>query len=94
MTLSPNPDVAEVARMLGDGRMAFGQASKQGLYVLWTDPRGVTHECSGNEVHRGVVLIWTLCDRDVPANASIVSDQGGDCPSCLAAKQAGENGNG
>jgi hypothetical protein len=72
------------ATMLGDGRMSFGDVGKQGLHVLWTDLCGITHECSGNEVHPGIVLIWTLCDRDVPANAAHVSEQAGDCEHCLA----------
>lgn len=35
--------------------------------IQWTDPRGVIHWCAGSDVHPGVRLIWTLCERDVPA---------------------------
>lgn len=31
---------------------------------------GKIHACDGGEVHKGIVLIWTLCDKDVPANGA------------------------
>jgi hypothetical protein len=35
---------------------------------------------SRSEVHRGITLIWTLCERDVPANAAYKCD--GDDVTC------------
>jgi hypothetical protein len=42
--------------------------------IFWRDKKGVVHACEGADVHRGVRLIWTLCKRDVPANASYTTD--------------------
>lgn len=39
-----------------------------GRPIRYTDKVGLVHICEGAEVHRGVTLIWTLCERDVPAN--------------------------
>lgn len=86
--MSAGTELKTAAVMLGDGRLSFGDARQRGLHVLWTDPRGVTHECSGNMVHPGIVLFWTLCERDVPADASHVAREGGDCPACIEADES------
>lgn len=51
--------------------------------ILWTDRAGVTHICEGAKLHPGVFLLWTDCQKDVPANAA---HTGGEheaiCPKC------------
>lgn len=45
---------------------------------------GLFHRCEGAEVQRGITLIWTLCQRDVPANMAFKSsDCVATCPKCL-----------
>lgn len=44
---------------------AFHQLN--GKDIRWTDPAGLTHFCAGADVHPGIRLIWTFCERDVPA---------------------------
>ena len=41
-----------------------------GKPIRWTDKSGVTHICEGSNVHPDGRLIWTLCERDVPANSA------------------------
>lgn len=36
--------------------------------IWWKDKQGFVHACEGGDVHRGVRLFWTKCQRDVPAN--------------------------
>ena len=38
--------------------------------IWWKDAQGFVHACEGADVHPGVRLFWTLCQRDVPANAA------------------------
>lgn len=40
--------------------------------IYWTDKDGQTHLCEGADVHPGVRLLWTLCERDVAANAAFL----------------------
>lgn len=42
----------------------------KGRQILWEDKQGFVHACEGADVHRNVRLLWTLCERDVPANAA------------------------
>lgn len=44
------------------------------------------HLCESKEVHPGILLVWTLCEKDVPANKSFRSDEVPTCPKCLEAK--------
>jgi hypothetical protein len=39
-----------------------------GKPIYWRDKQDFVHSCEGANVHPGVRLIWTLCERDVPAN--------------------------
>lgn len=41
-----------------------------GADVVWKDKQGFVHACDGDDVHPGIRLIWTLCERDVPADAA------------------------
>jgi phenylpropionate dioxygenase-like ring-hydroxylating dioxygenase large terminal subunit len=54
--------------------------------ILWTDAKGVTHCVEGTDVHPGVRLLWTKCERDVPAGKAFLPGDGQavDCPTCLA----------
>lgn len=54
--------------------------------IFWTDKSGVTHRCEGAEVHRGVRLLWTDCERDVPANTAYLpgDDDTVNCERCLS----------
>ena len=40
--------------------------------MFWTDKTGVTHKCEGADVHKGIRLLWTLCEIDVPANSAFL----------------------
>jgi hypothetical protein len=51
-----------------------------GKPIYWRDKQDLVHACEGSEVHGGVTLIWTLCERDVPANAAYKCD--GDDVTC------------
>jgi len=54
--------------------------------ILWTDADGVVHRCAGADVHPGVRLLWTGCNRDVPAgNAYLPGARDGvTCPTCIS----------
>jgi hypothetical protein len=54
---------------------------------MFYDNGSVVHACEGDTVHPGVVLIWTKCSRDVPANQAFRADKAPavTCPHCLAA---------
>lgn len=55
-----------------------------GKLVYWRDKQDFVHACEGSDVHPGVRLIWTLCERDVPANAAYKCD--GDDVTCATCK--------
>lgn len=56
-----------------------------GKPIYWRDKQDFVHACEGSDVHRGVRLIWTLCERDVPANAAYKCDGGTvTCATCKA----------
>ena len=38
-------------------------------YLYWNDG-AVVHSCEGSEVHPGIFLVWTECEKDVPAGKS------------------------
>jgi hypothetical protein len=44
--------------------------SIEGRPIFWTSKDGIVHSCEGAEVHSGVRLLWTLCERDVPGGAA------------------------
>lgn len=53
--------------------------------IYWRDRQDFVHACEGSDVHPGVRLLWTLCERDVPANSAYKCD--GDeitCATCRA----------
>lgn len=53
--------------------------------IFWRDSKDRVHACEGSDVHPGVRLIWTLCQRDVPANTGYLCDgEQVTCDVCLA----------
>ena len=44
---------------------------------------GILHACESSEVHRGILLVWTKCEIDVPADKSFKSDEKPNCPTCV-----------
>lgn len=54
--------------------------------IFWRDKRQVVHACEGSDVHRGVRLIWTRCERDVPAHSAYKCD--GEEVTCLGCRLA------
>jgi hypothetical protein len=53
--------------------------------IRWISAPGVVHSCEGADVHPGVRLIWTDCQRDVPANAAVLTWEQPTCPRCKEA---------
>jgi hypothetical protein len=53
--------------------------------IRWMDGRGTVHACEAADVHRDIRLVWTLCQRDVPANAARLDHGPVDCPTCTNA---------
>ncbi len=51
---------------------------------FYEDENGMIHLCAGSHVHRGIYLIWTLCEFfDVPAGKSFLSNMHvADCLDC------------
>ncbi len=65
----------------------------RGKQFVWTDSKGVTHACEGADVHRGVRLLWTYCERDIPANAAHFvrgPEDAVTCPKCIAIEEEAE----
>lgn len=62
----------------------------RGRPILWRDQDGEVHVCEGSEMHPGIWLLWTLCQKDVPANAAFHADPGDQvtCEKCLKAKES------
>jgi hypothetical protein len=56
---------------------------------LYEDRNGIIHLCESSEVHPGIVLVWTVCEKDVPSNKSFTSKEVATCESCLAIKSGG-----
>lgn len=56
--------------------------------ILWRNGKHM-HICEGVDLHPGVRLLWTLCKRDVPANAAFHPAPGdrATCPVCIAASE-------
>lgn len=50
---------------------------------LYQDKSGVIHSCEKGKGPPGIVLVWTKCEKDVPANSSFLSDEKVLCKQCL-----------
>ena len=61
-----------------------------GKTIHWQDSAGVIHSCEAAEVHPGLWLIWTDCQRDVPGNEAYRAPhiEAATCSSCAAAYAA------
>jgi hypothetical protein len=57
-----------------------------GRPIHWTDADGVVHRCEGADIHPGIRLLWTRCERDVPADSAYLPATGDKvtCTRCLA----------
>ncbi len=51
---------------------------------LYKDKNGIIHLCEGSQIHRDVYLVWSKCEKDVPANKSFESKEVATCEFCLA----------
>ncbi len=54
--------------------------------AIWKDDDNVIHRAVGAEVHRGVRLMWTACEKkDIPANEAWLQREGEAilCDACL-----------
>jgi hypothetical protein len=47
-----------------------------GKEMRWSDQRGLTHVVVGADIHQGVRVLWTLCDRDVPGGKAWLLEPG------------------
>ena len=58
-----------------------------GQAIHWRAEDDVIHSCEAAEVHPGLWLIWTDCERDVPSNKAYRAPhtEGITCPACAAA---------
>lgn len=62
-----------------DGLQVYFRDPKTGdpRPAVWRDKQGIMHRAIGDEVHRGVRLLWTACQqKDVPANAAWLQNPG------------------
>lgn len=50
--------------------------------IRWKDKQDFVHVVAGSDVHPGVRLLWTLCERDVPANAAHTGHDAITCATC------------
>lgn len=69
-----------------DAKGVFGTINGQNM--RYTDKANRTHKVEGADVHRDVRLLWTKCERDVPAGEAFLH-VGWDgpfdmCPVCSA----------
>jgi len=58
--------------------------------AVWTDRAGVTHKAVGADVHPGIRLLWTACERqDIPADAAWIQrdEDKVTCDGCREAQQ-------
>jgi hypothetical protein len=55
---------------------------------IYYDDGAVIHECDSGVLDRGVRMVWTKCDIDVPPDEGFTVEGGSievTCPACLAA---------
>lgn len=45
----------------------FGFVDPPEEQIYWDDDRHI-HACESSLIQRGIRLVWTLCEKDVPAN--------------------------
>jgi len=53
---------------------------------LYEDKNGVIHSCQGSQMipcNSDTYLVWTDCEKDVPADKSFKSEEKATCENCL-----------
>jgi hypothetical protein len=69
----------------GTGLTSRGESIASERSDLKYDDGSLIHHAAGARVaHAGSFLVWTFCQKDVPANRSFVSDETVTCPDCIA----------
>lgn len=58
-----------------------------GKPIRWTDKTGLVHIVEGSEVHPGIRLLWTLCERDVPADTAWKLEPGDHHEICITCQR-------
>jgi hypothetical protein len=71
----------------GAGTRTFG-----GLALRWHNGKGTVHACEAAEVVPAVMLLWTLCGMDLPADANYFAAGPVNCPWCRIALSAANTG--
>lgn len=56
--------------------------------IFWQDKQGFVHAVEGADVHPGIRLLWTLCERDVPADKAFIGHEAVTCATCTARARA------
>ena len=59
---------------------------------LYESPNGAIHRCERAEVHPRIFLVWTECNKDVPAGKAFNSNEKITCPKCRDIIQAQSGG--
>jgi len=55
--------------------------------IYWEDESKIIHLCDSSEVQKGIRLVWTKCEIDVPANEGFTTTNGKPdvtCNQCIA----------
>jgi len=52
------------------------------MNIFWEE-NDIIHACESTEMHKGITLIWTKCNRDVPANKSFYGNEKITCDECI-----------
>ena len=67
-----------------DGQLG-PQSDERNLRIFWHENNsGLLHACEAVDVHPGAVLVWTLCQKDVPPGWEIFArSEKPKCPDCL-----------
>ena len=50
--------------------------------LLYEDLNKIIHLCESSEVYKNITLIWTKCEKDVPANKAFLSEEKATCQLC------------
>ncbi len=50
------------------------------------ESNGIIHLCEGSDVQRGIKIVWTKCQIDVPADRSFMSTELPTCKTCMEAQ--------
>jgi hypothetical protein len=71
------------------GLIPAQRALAMGWPLFWDDG-GAVHSCTGFELHPGITLLMTLCDKDVPADVAFTDARAVvTCPACAELLERG-----